>query len=172
MPDQLSYDPLSKKLIKDTLYQFLYAPVESNFRKRLDALIRQNSKLLGNTQEYLDFQGEIYQTSQATVPEPRQINRCHKDIRPLMKEYVEDLKKMNQQEVPYVVGYINKVLNSSESLVDYFQLLPESVHAPLKKLSCPCTENQLKPDQINRIQQNNQPALAMMKMRLVENLLL
>jgi len=172
MTGQLSYDPRSKQMIKDALYQYLYDPVQAAFQKRLDTLIRQNSRLLGNDQAYLDFMGEVYRTSTATVPEPRQINRCHKDIKPLMREYVADLDKLNSQEVPYVVGYINKVLNSSESLQDYFQLLPESVHAPLKKLSCPCSENRLKPDQINRIQQNNQPALAMMKMRLVENLLL
>lgn len=172
MTDQLRYDPTSKMRIKETLYQFLYTDVEAAFQKRLDTLIQHNSLMVGNTQEYVSFQGETYHTSRATRPEPRLVNRCHKDMAPLMRDYVRDLEKLNQHELPYVMGYINKVLNSSESLMDYFELLPEAVHAPLKKLSCPCTEHRLKPHQITEIQKTHQSALAKLKMRLVENLLL
>lgn len=171
MSDQLSYDPRSKKIIKDALYEFLYTPVEEHFQKRLDTIITGNSNLKNNSQKHLIFRGDIYATRDAGAP-IRPINFCHPDVQPLMKEYVDDLNHLNNREMPHVLNYFNKVLNSSENLVDYFKLLPESVHGPLKKLSCPCTVELLKDDRVTEIQQQHQEAIALIKQRMVENLLL
>lgn len=171
MSEQLRYDPRSKKLIKDRLYQFLYAPVEEHFQKRLDTIIQKNSKLWGNAQRRMDYRGELYEVNKPG-PADRHVNRCHADIRPLMKDYLEDLNELNQTEIPYVVGYINKVLNKSESMADYKKLLPESVHAPLNILTFPCNTELLQPDQIKQLQENHHQAVMLMKKRMVENLLL
>jgi len=171
MSSQLTYDPRSKKLIRDTLYDFLYQPVNDSFQKRLDTIIEGNSLRMNNAQQHMLYQGELYSMSKAGVVE-RPTNRCHQDILPLMKDYVEDLDRLNQKEVPYVLGYITQVLNSSESLQDYLKLLPESVHNPLKKLSCPYKHETLKPDRIEAIQEKNHQAIALIKQRMVENLLL
>lgn len=171
MSEQLQYDPKSKQLIRDRLYYFLYEPVEQAFQKRLDAIIEQNSRRMGNAQRRLNYKCETYEATNPGPPD-RAVNRCHKELLPLMKDYVADLEELNTQEVPYVLGYITKVLNSSESMADYFRLLPESVHEPLKKLECLCQNRSLPDDKVEQLKARHEQPILMMKKRMVENLLL
>ena len=173
MAEELVYDPKTKMLIKDTLYAFLYVPVEEHFQKRLDTLIKKNSALYGNTQQRMLFGDDTYEASNAGNY-VRPVNFTHLEIRPLMKDYVQDLVKLNSQEMPYVMGFINQVLNSSNSLKDYFKVFPESVHQPIQDLmdKYSCRNETLNEKTIELLKEKNQISIDLMKTRMVKNLLL
>ncbi|WP_289101022.1 hypothetical protein [uncultured Marinobacter sp.] len=173
MTTDITYDPKTKALIKDRLYEHLYAPVKESFNQRLKTIIVKNSVLHGNDQQWLSYKGEYYAIDQ-TQPRPRPMNRLHKELTSVMNEYVNDLEYLNQQELPYVLGFINNVLNSSNSLQDYFRIFPESIHGPLKDVAdrCACKENRLAPETVKEIQQKNQIPIELMKKRMVLNLLI
>jgi hypothetical protein len=173
MTEELVYDPKSKQLIKDAIYGHLYMPVKRNFQKRLDTLIQKNSELHRNKQRRLMYKTEIYEMDEAG-PFNRPINQVHADLKPLMQEYIEDLQKLNNQELPYVLGFINQVLNSSNSIQDYFKVFPESLHGPIQKLidQCGCRTEHLQPETVERLQNRNKIPIDLMKQRMVMNLLL
>jgi len=173
MAEELVYDPKTKMLIKDTLYEYLYTPVEEHFQKRLDALIQKNAQLYSNTQRRMLFGEDTYEASNAgayVTP----VNFTHPEIKPMMKDFVADRTKLNTKELPYVMGFINQVLNSSNSLKDYFKVFPESVHEPIQELvdKCSCRNETLNEQAIERLKQQNEIPIDLMKTRMVKNLLL
>lgn len=173
MTTEMVYDPKTKRLIKDTLFDFLYKPVRLHHQKQLDTLITNNSKLMGNSQRRLMYKTRIYEMDDPG-PMDRPVNQVHKDLRPLMKDYIESLQRLNDEELPYVLGFINQVLNSSNSIQDYFKVFPESVHPPIQKLvdKCACRTEHLAPQTVTKIRNRNQIPIDLMKQRMVMNLLL
>jgi hypothetical protein len=172
MTMHLQHDPTTKQQIKEALYAFLYAPVKLKFQRQLEAIIDANVTL-----KYLDhpsftYKGEYY--SKTELPGPRPTNRLHPSLYPSMDAYLEDLRRMNAEEVPLVLGYINQVLNASNNLPDYRHLLPESVHGPVYKMlvSCPCNSRALTDEQIAELQQKHAAGIALIKQRQVMNLLI
>lgn len=170
--ENLQYDPRTKQQIKDALYDFLYTPVQNAFKLRLDTLIIRNTLLAGHGHKSFNYKGEFYSCD--TGPMPRVWNRLLPQLRPQMDEYLRELKELNEQEMPFVVGYINKVLNSSNELGDYLRLLPESTHPPIEKLisTCHCHGKRLSEDQVQSLRTQNDSSIAMMKARMVTNLLI
>jgi hypothetical protein len=170
--EQLQHDPRTKQLIKDMLYDFLYVPVSNQFQRRLDVLIVKNTLLGGHSHKSFNYKGVLYSTDNG-VP-PRKANRLLPQLKPSMDEYLADLKQVNEQEVPFVIGFINQVLNSSNNLSDYLRILPESVHYPLEKLiaRCPCRENKLNDDTVKQLREKNKASIDMMKARMVTNLII
>ena len=172
MNDHLQHDPRTKKQIKDALYAFLYNPVLKNFERKLEQLITKNSVLLGNAEGSFMYKGELYSNPTASIP--RKINRLHKSLYVYMDEYLEEIRQLNTQELPYVLGFIGQVLNASNDLSDYLLVFPPSVHHPVEKLiaSCPCKTKKLTPEDVLTIQKNNQVPINLMKQRMVTNLLI
>lgn len=170
--EQLQHDPRTKQLIKDTLYDFLYLPVQNSFKSRLDVLIVRNTLLGGYSHKSFNYKGVLYSCDNGSPP--RKWNRLVPQLKPQMDEYLNDLKQLNEQELPYVVGFINQVLNASNDLQDYLQIFPESVHRPLEKLiaSCPCGKLQLSNEKIVDLREKNAASIDMMKARMVKNLLI
>jgi hypothetical protein len=170
--EQLQYDPRTKQQIKDALYDFLYTPVQNQFKLRLDTIIIRNTLLAGHGHKSFNYKGEFYSCDNG--PLPRVWNRLMPHLRPMMDEYLQELKELNEKELPYVVGYINKVLNASNELGDYLRLLPESTHGPIQKLieTCPCHGKKLSDDEITALRDRNQTPIDMMKARMVTNLLI
>lgn len=170
--ENLQYDPRTKQQIKDALYDFLYTPVQNAFKLRLDTLIIRNTLLAGHGHKSFNYKGEHYSCD--IGPMPRVWNRLLPQLRPQMDEYLKDLKELNETELPYVVGYINKVLNASNELGDYLRLLPESTHRPIEQLiaSCSCHGKKLSEEQVLELRQQNENPIAMMKARMVTNLLI
>lgn len=170
--EQLQYDPRTKQQIKDALYDFLYTPVQNAFKLRLDTLIIRNTLLAGHGHKSFNYKGEFYSCD--TGPMPRVWNRLIPQLRPQMDDYLKDLKELNEQELPYVVGYINKVLNASNELGDYLRLLPESTHNPIEKMvaSCHCHGKKLSEEQVLALRSQNENPINMMKARMVTNLLI
>ena len=170
--DTLQYDPLTKQQIKEKLYEFLYAPVHRSLRNRLDNLIIRNTLLGGYGHRSFVYKGTCYNCDEE--PPPRKWNKLLPELKPLMEEYLTDARTVSEHEIPYVLSYINKVLNSSPSIYDYMRLFPDCLHAPLQKLAgtCPCQTTSLTPEKINQLSQQNETPINLIKQRMVSNLLL
>jgi hypothetical protein len=172
MDVQLQHDPKTKQLIKDMLYALLYDPVQRAFRTRLDTLIIKNALLGGYSHKSFRYKGVLY-TCDATPP-PRRSNLLKPQLVPDMEAYLTDARHLNETEVPYVLGFLNQVLNSSNDFCDYLRVLPEALHAPLVKLAegCPCHNQKLTEAAVVRMQEANATSIALLKARLVTNLLI
>jgi len=172
MNEPLQHDPRTKQQIKDVLYSYLYKPIEDHFLKRLHSLIAKNVVLTGCSHASFMYKNELYTCD--TTPLPRKMNRLATQLHPEMGEYLKDLAQLNDREMPFVVGFINQVLNSSNELHDYLRLLPSSVHYPVQDLinSCPCRAKKLSDESVAVLQHKNQGPIQMIKQRMVNNLLL
>ena len=173
MTEELIYDPKTKQIIKDKLFNFLYDPVNRNFDKRLKTIIVKNSQLHRNDQYWLSYKGINYAVNKES-PMPRPMNRLKAELRPIMDDYIADQAYINEKELPYIIGFINQALNSSNSIQDYFQIFPQSIHKPLKTLieSCGCRKQYLEHDSVEAIKQRNLIPIELMKKRMVLNLLI
>ena len=172
MEEQLQHAPRTKQQIKDLLYAFLYAPVQQQFKHRLDALITRNTVIQGATHKSFIYKGIVYACDSSPVP--RRMNRLAIQLVPDMDEYLADLKQLNDHELPYVLGFINQVLNASNDLHDCLRLLPQSVHQPIEKLiaTCPRRAKHLTEEAVQDIQSKNHQSIALIKQRMVANLLI
>jgi len=172
MEEVLQHDPRTKSQIKDILYAFLYEPVQKKFKQCLDTIINKNTAISGYTHKSFTYKGVMY--SNDTSSPPRRLNRLHPQLQADMDNYIREVKLLNDNELPYVVGFITQVLNSSNDLHDYLRVLPSAVHLPIEKLiaSCPCRTKRLTEEMVEEIQTKNQTSIALMKRRMVQNLLI
>jgi len=172
MSEVLQHDPRTKLQIKELLYAFLYEPVERRFKQQLHTLIARNTAVSGASHQSFTYKGHLYVND--PQPVPRKLNRLVPQLHADMDAYLADLKQLNDREVPYVMGYINQVLNSSNDLHDYLRLLPNSIHPPIQKLidSCPCRTKKLSDDEVREMQDKNQQSIDLVKQRMVTNLLI
>lgn len=170
--ETLTHDPRTKSQIKELLYAFLYEPVQRQFKHRLDALITRNTMITGASHNSFAYKGHLYSNDPAA--QPRKLTRLVPQLAPDMDAYLTELKQLNDLEVPYVMGFINQVLNSSNDLHDYLRLLPSSVHRPIQELinSYPYRTKHLSDEQVQEMQAKNQQAIDLVKRRMVTNLLI
>lgn len=170
--DKLEHDPRTKQQIKEALYAFLYDPVTRQFKSRIDTLIARNSLMGGHSHRHFVYKGVTY-NAETTQP-PLKRNRLLPQLRVPMDEYLADLNHLNNTELPFVLGFINQVLNASGDLADYMRVLPESVHQPLQQLlaTCPCRATHLSEDKVEALRLKNEQPINLMKARLVTNLLI
>jgi hypothetical protein len=170
--ERIKHDPRTKQQIKDALYERLYSPIEHRFQQRLREIIVSNTLASRSGHMSFSYKGVYYNVDKN--PPPRIANRLHPSMQAEMDTYLKELNELNQKEIPYVVGYINRVLNSSNHLCDYYRLLPDSLHPPLAKLigTCPCQGNGLTEEQVAAIQKANNESLELLKQRMVINLLI
>lgn len=172
MPEQLQHDPRTKQQIKDILYTHLYKPIEKQFKDRLDQLIVKNTVLGGFFHKSFMYKNVLYNCDTDALP--RKMNRLLIQLQPAMNDYLREVKQLNEKELPYVLGYINQVLNSSNDLHDYLRLLPQAVHYPLQSLidTYPCRSKRLSDETVHLLQDKNQSSIKLMKQRMVTNLLI
>ena len=172
MDEVLQHDPRTKQMIKDMLYAFLYDPVQKKFKQRLDAIITKNTVLLGATHNSFIYRNVVYSCD--TQKMPRKMNRLVPQLVPVMEEYLKDAQQLNNSELPYVLGFINQVLNASNDLHDYLKVLPSALHQPIEALiaTCPCRTKKLSDQGIAELQKANQSAVELIKQRMVTNLII
>lgn len=170
--DKLEHDPRTKSLIKDALYDYLYLPVQRQFKARIETLITRNTVMGGYSHKHFVYKGVVY-SAEATPPALKK-NRLMPALRADMEEYLRDLHMLNNNELPYVIGFINQILNASNDLTDYLRALPESVHYPLEQLqaTCPCRSTSLSDEKIEQLKVKNKDSIDLMKQRLARNLLI
>ena len=169
---KLEHDPRTKQQIKEIIYSFLYAPITHQFKSRLNTLIERNTITGRYSHRHFVYRGILY-NGESTYP-PLKRNRLLTQLRQPMDVYLAELSKLNNQELPYVLGFINQVLNASSDITDYLRVLPESVHYPLTQLlsTCPCRATTLSEDKVTQLKIKNQEPINLMKQRLVTNLLI
>jgi hypothetical protein len=172
MSEHLQHDPRTKQQIKDILFEHLYGPIQKQFKDRIDALIVKNTLLGGYSHKSFMHKNVLYNCDVASLP--RKMNRLVPQLTADMNDYLKDLKELNEKELPFVVGYINQVLNSSNDLHDYLRLLPPAVHHPIMDLinTCPCRTKKLAQETVDLLQQKNLSSINLMKRRMVTNLLI
>jgi hypothetical protein len=168
----LEHDPRTKQQIKDALYAFIYDPVEKQFKSRLDTLIIRNTIMGGHSHRHFTYKGELYCCD--STPMPFRKNRLQALLRPEMDSYLLERHQLNTEELPYVLGFINQVLNSSCDLTDYLRVFPEAIHYPLTQLisTCPCRKTSLGEGRVETLKAKNEEPISLMKQRLVMNLLI
>lgn len=171
---ELRHDPMTKQQVKELLYDFLYLPVIRSFQERLKRIILENCKLQGATHPSMMYRGEVYQAADSITPHPKQLPMLDESLKEEMDEYLKETAYLNNHEVPYVLGYLNRVLDSSDNLADYLRLLPDSVHRPIGELiaSCRCRTAQLAKEDIDVIRKRNAVSIELIRQRLTVNLLL
>jgi len=170
--EPLQYDPRTKQQIKDALYVFLYTPLLLKFKTRLDIIIVRNALLGGYSHKSFSYKGVLY-SCDSEAP-PRKANRLIPQLKEQMDEYLAEINYLNQQEIPFVLGYINRVLNASNELGDYLRLLPPIVHRPVESLiaTCPCQAKKLTDEQVAQFQEQSKESIELIKRRMVTNLLI
>ena len=124
------------------------------------------------THKHFTYKGVVHNVD-TTLP-PIKKNRLLPQLRVEMDEYLRDLNELNTRELPFVLGFINQVLNSSASIEDYLRVLPESLHQPLRDLksTCPCRTMHLTEDKVTLLKEKNQEPINLMCSRLAANLLI
>lgn len=169
--ETLQYDPRTKQWIKDRLYEFLYSPVEKQFKERLNSIILRNSILGGFSHQSFMYKNEFYSCDSKRPPLKK--NRLLPALKDAMEEYLSDLKQLNESEIPYVVGFITQVLNASNNIADYKEIFPESVHPPLERIfrTYPCKSEALDDIAVKELVIKNQSAIHLMKRRQALNLI-
>lgn len=172
MTEQLQHDPRIKTQIKDILYEYLYARIDKQFELRLNALITENSVLAGASHNSFMYKGVLYSCDQNRPS--RKMTRLLPQLYPAMDAYLQELKVLNETEMPYVVGFINNVLNSSNDLHDYLRVFPTAIHRPIEALiaTCPCRTKKLTEFDVECMQNKNQVSIDLMKARMVMNLII
>lgn len=170
--DQPVYDPLTKHQIKNGLMALLYEPIQNQLNRQVEELIVRNTLLGGYRHKSFVYRGKLYNAD--VEPPPVRQNKLLPQLRPELDKITRAASKVCDEEMPYVLGFINQVLNSSNSLADYLQVFPEAVHEPIKKLigRCPSHKGQLKLEAIQTLKNKNAHGIELMKQRLTLNLLL
>lgn len=171
---ELNYSPESKQNIKDAIYTALYAQVNERYQAALDKLIHRNSVICGNTQDAVWHKGTIYRTQTAPLHTPKPVNKLDASLFQEFNELEDSRNYLNTQEMPYVIGYVNQILNSTASFEDYYDLLPDALHGVLDKMQqqCPCRTQELTQDVVEALKAQNQKPLDLLRQRLVSNLLM
>lgn len=172
MDERLQHDPHTKHRIKQFLYSFLYDAADAKRKKQLDDLITRNAFLLGNSIYSFRYKGNVY--SMDGHANHRRVNNLALALHPVMQEYLRELEELNSVELPFVIGFINQVLNSSNCLPDYLKIFPEAIHRPIEHLiaTCPCKSCTLEQSAVDELKTKNQSTIDLIKQRLVTNLLI
>lgn len=170
--EKLIHDPRTKQQIKDTLFSYLYGQVQGQFKKRLDAIILSNAQALSSSYLSFVYKGQVYSCEGEKLP--RRMNKLIPQLHASMDDYLKDLKDINDKEIPFVVGFINQVLNASNDLHDYLRVLPPSIHSPIQQLidSCACRTKKLTDTEVQDLMIRNSNSIELMKRRMVTNLLI
>lgn len=170
MTDVLVHDPRVKQQIKEAIYQYIYGPIMLQFDKRLDDIIRKNT-LICRGDSAFSYKGEVH-TAPLTVP-PRKPNKLDGSLITEMDDYLKDRWNLNNYELPFVLSFINQVLNASNHLQDYLRVFPPAIHHPIEELvlACPCREPKLTKESILILQNKNAIPINLLKQRMVTNLI-
>jgi hypothetical protein len=171
------YDPKTKAHIKDALYEALYCKVNASYTKQVNALILKNSLLFQNKQMAFIHQGDVIRHTDfvpSTAPRRSLLNRLHESLESDYDALKDSRNHLNYQELPFVLGYINQVLNASNSFDDYLRLLPSALHTTLEKLKreCPCRTTELPQEFVDQMIKTNSSSIDLLKQRAMTNLLM
>lgn len=167
------YKPgMFKKIVREHLYAFLYSPMDHKLDQKLKSIIMRNTNALASSHASFVYRKELYVLNDKEKL-PRVANRLSNALHEEMNEYLEQVSLINIKEKPYVMGFIDRALNAADDLHDYFRLMPEPLHQPLKTLSevFPPGNGKLSDDEVETFLKTNNDGIEKVKSRLVRNLI-
>lgn len=161
-----------KQDVKNAILTFLYEPVSKGFHQEIVEVVRANIVKTKSSQIGFMYRGEWFTTDYRKLY-PRRKQRLHKDLVSQMDGILERRKAVYDVEVPYVNGYITKVLNTSDSVEDFIALFPQALSKPIKESTVAITRKPAKHSDefVQAFLQENAKSLEYLKTRLVLNLL-
>lgn len=169
--------PKVKQAIKKALDTAIYANVNRRQDARLLEIIRTNFQAanaltIQHTHESFSYKGAYYSFEQQ---HPRFKNqRLVPELQPVMDAFLAEKQLIAYTEMPYVFGLFTKVLNTSNSLLDYVELLPECMHLALRPfLDDPSfvLPRELTDEQVDQFKLTNHDGLMKLKKRMVLDLI-
>lgn len=168
----LSHDPRIKQELRNSLYQYLYGPLEEYYTKKINSIIHENTRLGDYDHPHFIYKGEVYSVLPDRLPLKK--NPLDKSLVSDMEDYLFEVNKVRKEEIPLTMGYITAVLNASSHFKDYFNLLPSVIHAPLQEWvqSCPCNTGVLDSEKINEMLNQKSKMYNLIKTRRLLNTLL
>lgn len=135
MGASIAHDPKAKGLIRQSIINYLYRPVDTKLQEKLHKIILDNTRLGSFSHQSFLYKGELYQWDSRTPP--RNSNRLMPDMIPVMNAYLDEKNELDQWERPMATGYITAALNASNIIGDYLLLLPDALHHPLQGMFDP-----------------------------------
>lgn len=166
-------DPRTKQQIKQALEGAMYAPTERRNEKKLHNLIVENSTRAGYNHLSFSYKGEYYNMEITQLRYKTQ--RLVPELQSSMDEYLAEKKHIEYTEKPYIIGFFNKMLNTSNSVLDYYQLLPGCIHRPLAQLNLPpeyILPREMTDDQVEAFRLEHAKWILMLKKRMVLDLVM
>lgn len=127
MPKEQSY---TKQRIQNNIFDLLNNSWLIRLKKQLDTIIIKNAIKCGYTHKSFYYKNKVYQCDDTFFP--RNTNRLSKELEPAFYEYLEELKKLDDEHI-IINAYIIQVLNISNDRDDYMYLLPEALHNSICK---------------------------------------
>ena len=170
--ESISYsDPGVKYRIKTAIINFLYTPAFNSLQEKLEHLIVKNTLIGKYPQKAFTYKGRYY--GSGDPPKSLRMNRLVPELVDEMDEYLAESGELTEKELPYVEGYITKVLNYSNSIEIYKRLLPDYLHAIIDNTAqfIPCLDS-ISDAEIESIKQNHTYPLELMAKRMALNLLM
>lgn len=171
MAEILQHDSRAKQIIKNSLLQFLYEHLMHAHMEEIHRIIAANTALLKCSHNSFHYKGQTY--SYRDVPIKISPNKLHESLYERMEHALTELNKVNREELPYVTGFINKALNSTDHFCDLLKIFPETIHDPIKSLADTCLRKtaQLSPDKIEKIKAEHSKAIDLIIQRQVTNMI-
>lgn len=171
-PNAPRYDPALKTELRNRLHDRLYGVPLRILDDRLTELVMRNCAIHNYAHKHFVYKGVVYNKDVTTPPLPR--NQLSQGLKPEMETWLREMDQLQRKEMPHVLSAVMKVLNSSDSLADFLELLPESLHEPLHEMQakCPCEHRSLNDDQIQALRAELGEGLLKLRERLMMNTLL
>lgn len=127
--------PGLKMEIRDTIVEQVFSKALQKQAAWMDKIIIQNDTVQGVNTGWLTHRGKQYHLS-AVVPDPRRsyhMNRLDPTLRTAMQEYC-DAELDLEHQMERAKAAIAAVLNASNHVADWFALLPDTLHQPLRDM--------------------------------------
>lgn len=163
-----------KQVIGIALNETVYAPTERRFKKQLLDIITTNCVKAGYFNHHsFSYKGE-YHSFELTTPRFK-TQRLVPELHPSMDAYLADKHHLEYTEKPFILGFFNRVLNASNSVLDYYELLPGCIHRPLTQLNLPAeciSPRELSDEQVEAFKLAHADWIMMLKKRMVLDLVL
>ena len=161
-----------KQTVRVEVEAFLYHKITESLQNRERAIVIRNTVLMKTGHFSCMHKGMKF--NHDNVPAPRgTVTRLSPEFHEDMDALLKEREQVLVYEAAYVMGYITQALNIAGCLGDVLDLLPDSVHYPIKQYM-PANSNiqrtKLDSDVIQELLTKNEKAITLMKTRMALNL--
>lgn len=166
-------NPKTKYIIKEYLSDYLYKKAKNNIAEQIEQIAKDNAALHNMPSASFFYNGFVFPEETSGIFSHRAQLVLDKGLVPRMKEVMKE-KKVIEEEQCYTNNFIMVVLNASDTIADYFALMPESLHTVLTKITSKFAVEQssaLTQEKIQNILQEHSYSVDLIKKRMLLNLI-